>query len=307
MSKPPALGESAKGHRGRLYAAFQLPVHQEGRISRLPTIMNPILLLATSAILAAQTLVAAPPDNRDTAIYQLPDRRITIERAVGITLPDPPDPVVRPVSEPDSAERLAQMAVDWRAQRASHPFIHAGATVYRLPDGKTVTHVTNWSVNSGPAVSFWSSADFSLLAHPGGFTHPSPDGTVYYTMLLLWSLHDIAMWKDFMLKRGNEYESLNIPEFPEGPATWILSKNEKSQGPDAATERAIDHIHVHSDDQTLVINQSGGIDTAHDIHVYLIANDSPFLNLDGAGPAVGAAIIDEKTCWVLSTNAFRES
>ncbi len=30
MSKPSAFGELTKGHRGRLYAAFQLPVHQEG-------------------------------------------------------------------------------------------------------------------------------------------------------------------------------------------------------------------------------------------------------------------------------------
>ena len=31
MSKLPAFGEGAKGHRSRRSAAFELPVHQEGR------------------------------------------------------------------------------------------------------------------------------------------------------------------------------------------------------------------------------------------------------------------------------------
>jgi hypothetical protein len=31
MSKSPAFGEGAKGHRGRLTATLELPVHQEGR------------------------------------------------------------------------------------------------------------------------------------------------------------------------------------------------------------------------------------------------------------------------------------
>jgi hypothetical protein len=30
MSKPPAFGEGAKGHRGRPVPALELPVHQEG-------------------------------------------------------------------------------------------------------------------------------------------------------------------------------------------------------------------------------------------------------------------------------------
>ena len=48
MSKPPAFGEGAKGHRGRRSAAYSLPVHQEGINSDLP--MKP-LLFAFPAIL----------------------------------------------------------------------------------------------------------------------------------------------------------------------------------------------------------------------------------------------------------------
>lgn len=36
MSKLPAFGEGAKGHRGRLRSALELPVHQEGPTSAFP-------------------------------------------------------------------------------------------------------------------------------------------------------------------------------------------------------------------------------------------------------------------------------
>jgi len=195
--------------------------------------------------LTAVSGFAAPPEIRETLTYDLPDRRVIIERAPGIILPDPPEPVVRPAPEPETLERLAELAAEWKAQRISHPTIHAGASVYRMPDGRTYTHVTNWSINNSPPVSFWSSADFSILAHPGGFTHPTPDGDVNYTMLLFWSLHDVARWQAFMAKRDQEYELPKIPEFLQGPATWILDENEKAQQPDAATIQAINHLHEH--------------------------------------------------------------
>lgn len=205
--------------------------------------MKPFHLIATSILVAANSLHAAPPDVRDISIHQLADRRVIIKRAPGIILPDPTEPVVRPVPEPKSAEHLAEIAAEWQAQRISHPTIHAGATVYRLPDGETVTHVSNWSVNNSKPVSFWSSADFSLIAHPGGFTHPAPDGDVSYTMLLFWGLHDINMREELMAKHDHEYEYPVIPDFANGPATWILDDSEKSQNLDAITERAIAHIH----------------------------------------------------------------
>lgn len=200
-------------------------------------------LLATGFPL--QCLMAAPPEIRETTIHELSDRRVIVERAPGIILPEPPEPVVRPAPEPETLERLAEMAAEWRAQRISHPTIHAGGTVYRLSDGKTVTHVSTFSVNNGPMVSFWSSADFSILAHPGGFTQPTPDGDVNYTMLLFWTLHDAATWKEFREEHGLEYQHPELPDFPIGLETWILDRSEKAQQPDDATARAINHLHEY--------------------------------------------------------------
>jgi len=203
---------------------------------------------ATIAVLLFASLVGqAKPGAPNTTIHPQADgSRIIVERIPGvIEIPDPPEPVVRSAPEPETAERLAELTAEWRAQRIFHPTIHAGATVYRLPDGKTLTHVGNFRVNNGPMVSFWSSADFSILAHPGNFSHPSPEGDVHYTMLLFWTLHDVATWKEWREKRGEEYQFPNVPDFPDGPATWIADDGEMAQPPDAATARAINHLHEY--------------------------------------------------------------
>jgi hypothetical protein len=200
-----------------------------------------------SAVLMAQLSLAAPPEIRETLTHELPHRRAIIERAPGMILPDPPEPIVRPAPEPETLERLAKFAAQWRAQQISHPTIHAGASVYRMPDGRTYTHVTNWRVNHSPPVSFWTSADFSILAHSAGFTHSSPDGDVNYTMLLFWSLHDVSRWQAFMKKRDLEYKLPKIPHALKGPATWILDESKKAHKPDAITQQAIVHLHEYHD------------------------------------------------------------
>jgi len=202
-------------------------------------------LIALAALLPWLAATASPPASHGTTIHQLPDRRVIIERAPGIILPAPPAPVVRPAPEPATAEQLAEHDAIWRAYRISHPTIHAGATIYKLPDGRILTYVNNWSVNNGPMVSFWSSADFSLVAHPGGFTRITSEGEVRYTMLLFWSRHDVAKWKEIAARGGREYASRDFPAFPDGPATWVLDEAYSHEKPDAATTLAITRIHQH--------------------------------------------------------------
>jgi hypothetical protein len=198
-----------------------------------------------SILLSWPAAFAAPPIARDTSIHHLSDRRVIIERMPSITLADPPEPVARPEPRSETAERLAELAAEWRGHRISHPSIHGGAKVYLLRDGRIVTHVTQWRVNNGPLVSFWSSADFSLLAHPGTFS--SSDEEIHYRMMLMWTPYDVELWADFRAKRGLARVDPKIPEFPAGPATWLL---ESSGSPDPEpideqTRAAIEDIHDH--------------------------------------------------------------
>lgn len=205
--------------------------------------MKPPNLQLAYAILAVQPVIAAPPPARDTVIHQLPDHRVIIERAPGIILPDPPEPVAKPVPEPVSAERLAELAAQWREYRDTHPFIHAGATIYRLPDGSAISHVNQCSVNNGPSFSFWSRADFSLLAHPGKFV--TPDG-ITYQMLLFPSIYDVRQWEEIHRKRGIAYKIPDLPEIIGNANRWMPdSTDDRNPKPDQEALAAIDAIHTH--------------------------------------------------------------
>jgi hypothetical protein len=190
-------------------------------------------------------LYAAPPGQHDTVIHQLPDRRVIIERAPGIILPEPPAPDEKPVVESEVPERFAEAAAKWREYRATHPFIHAGATVYKMPDGSTMTHVTNFRVNNGPMVSFWSSADFSLLAHRVSFTLAKNEEDVNYTMLFFWSHHDVTRSAEIAARRGRPDPLPNFPVFPEGPATWVMDQGNDAEDADDTTIRVLEDIHRH--------------------------------------------------------------
>lgn len=246
MSKSPTCGEGAKGHRGRLFAAYSLPVRFEGRASpQSSKIMKLFIHINSAFAIPAAMLSAAPPTAHDTIIHELHNRRVIIERTPGIILPDPPAPVEKPIVVPAVPERFAEAAAKWREYRATHPFIHAGATVYKMPDGRSITHVTNFRVNNGPMVSFWSSADFSLLAHRVSFTRAKKEEEVNYTMLLFWSHHDVARWAEIAARRGRPDPLPNFPVFPEGPATWIMDQDDVTEDADVATIRALEDIHMH--------------------------------------------------------------
>jgi hypothetical protein len=202
----------------------------------------PIFISSGSAF-AAAALHAVPPTAHDTVIHQLPDHRVIIERAPGIILPDPPVPVVSPEPEPVSTVRLAELAAQWREYRETHPFIHAGATIYRLPDGSVISHVNQWSVNNGSRFSFWSRADFSLLAHPGNFV--TSDG-ITYQMLLFHTIYDVQQWEAIHSKRGIVFKIPDLPEPSSIPNVWIPDPaDDRNQKLDQETLAAVEAIHAH--------------------------------------------------------------
>ena len=204
----------------------------------------PTILFSTTAawclVSAAPPPEVAPSTITDTAIYQLDKRQVIIEQRSSVQLPDPPKPVERPVLPRQTREELDRSIAAWQDHQKLHPFIHAGATVYRLPNGQTITHVSSWSVNSSEPISFWSSADFSLIAHPGSF---STERGVNYTIMLMWTPYDLAQWKALMEKYRVAYQPPELPEFPDGPATWKLDESESTDEPDPAALAAIEAIH----------------------------------------------------------------
>lgn len=200
-------------------------------------------LLAAVLVVPFLPAAAAPPSLGQITIHQLADRRMIIEGAPAIELPAPPEPLARATPEPQSQARLAELAAKWRADREANPAIFAGATVYHLLDGTTVTHVTHWRVNNDPPVSFWSSIDLSLLAHPGVFA--SPDQRTRYSMMLMWSAHDARRRADFMASRDRLYQQPEVPLLPNDPPTWMLDGTPDQPLINATTHASIEHLHQY--------------------------------------------------------------
>jgi hypothetical protein len=192
-------------------------------------------LVILAFLLAAFHPIHARPVAGDAAIHPQDDgSRIIVERLAGVMdIPAPPEPVAPAPRSPLPEEERISRAEKWRIWREANPVIRAGATVYRLPGGRRVTHVHYWSVNDRPSVSFWSAADFSLLAHPGEFI--TPEG-VRYGMFLMHSSRDPG-------------EERKIPgaqraaPFPQEPSEWRMDPN--SRPADASTLAAIQAIHAH--------------------------------------------------------------
>ncbi len=110
--------------------------------------MKTLLALLPIVPLFSTATIAEPYRHIDKTIHHLPDdRRVIIERVAPIQLPDPPEPVVCSAPAAQSSEQLALLAAAWRADHDANPTIHDGATVYRLPDGTTVTHVNHLRVS----------------------------------------------------------------------------------------------------------------------------------------------------------------
>ena len=106
--------------------------------------------------------VVPPSDILATTTHEQGGRTITIRKIKPIELPPPPDsaPPAANISNPAPGDGAA-------ASGSSHPATHMlslGATVYRFKDSPPRTLVQYRPQPEAEAITFWSSADFTLIA-----------------------------------------------------------------------------------------------------------------------------------------------
>ena len=142
-------------------------------------------------------------------------RTITIRKINPIALPPPPQPVPalsrQAEADPALRDRLAEFA-------ATHPqmaMVRIGATIYRSKDAPPRSLVRYWPGPGTESISFWSSADFSLLSGIPSFV-----GTDGRTRMLIMACGRRDMDAPMGLSTPRAQEA--IPEFPEGKATFSL-------------------------------------------------------------------------------------
>lgn len=177
-----------------------------------------------------------PIDQRDvlhTATHQQGGRTITIREINPIDLPPPPPPAATELSEADSS--FSQQLADYEHPKSG--ILILGATVFRSKDAPPRTLVRCWSDGGREPITFWSSADFALIA--GGFHSflDSSGGT--HSLLMACGDENIDDKTELWASHGLEYDRPDIPEFAAGEVSFQII----GQQPDADELIAIQSLH----------------------------------------------------------------
>jgi hypothetical protein len=159
-------------------------------------------------------------DILQTATHQQGGRTITLHQIKPIALPPPPPPATA-VAEPDP-EFLARFA----KYRETHPrsgTLFLSATVYRRAGSQPRTLVRYWPAGKGEGITFWSSADFALVS--GIHAYIDTAGKTR-SIFMGWGSVDIDRMTDLAATRDRKFVTPEIPTFPDGKASFLISGNQ---------------------------------------------------------------------------------
>ena len=160
----------------------------------------------------------ASRDVLSTKTHQQGGRTITVREIKPINLPQPPAPIQ---TVPTEAER--EFLKQLKAYYAANPrpeLLCLGATVFRSANQAPRTLVRYWLMEEGREITFWSSADFSLIA--GGISSFKDTNGNTHSIFMSWSYMDGERLTKMQASRGLLYQTPEIPAFPEGKATFQI-------------------------------------------------------------------------------------
>ena len=166
-------------------------------------------------------LAIAREDVLQTTTHEQGGRTITIRKIKPIDLPPPPAPAVPQASaELDAA--FSQRLAEYRAAHPRSELLFLGATVFRSKDSPPRTLVRWWPMGKGEEITFWSSADFALIA--GGIQSFADTAGDTHSLFMGWGNVDIDRMTDLLASKGREYDAPDMPRFAEGKATFKIIK-----------------------------------------------------------------------------------
>ena len=196
-----------------------------------PTVTKPEVGITTAEILGSIPDGTPPPpsppkpefvipkrDVLETTNHEQGGRTITIREIKPIDLPPPPVPVEPAAGQLD--EEFSQRLADYREAHPRSGLLFLSATVYRSKDSPPRTLVRYWPEGQREDITFWSSADFALIA--GGIQSFVDSASDTYSILMGWGNVDIDRMTDLQAAKGREYNAPDMPDFPEGKATFEI-------------------------------------------------------------------------------------
>ena len=144
-------------------------------------------------------------------------RTITVRKIKPIALPPPPPP-----PEPLSAEAQAAYRERVATYREAHPrtrMMFLSATVFRSKDFPPRTLVRCWPEGKREMITFWSSADFGLIAGVLSFVDTTG---VTYSKMMGWGYADVESMSEINAARLKAYGAPAPPPFPDGKASFEI-------------------------------------------------------------------------------------
>lgn len=174
-----------------------------------------------------------------TSTHEQGGRTITIRQIKPIALPPPPAPVEVAPAATDAvfSARLAK----YRETHPRNEFLFIGATVFRSKEGPSRTLVRWWPQGGEGTITFWSSADFALIA--GGIHSFADSAGNTYQMMISWGAVDIERMGEVYAAKGWKYHAPELPILPEGKATFQLAGDTKPTAEDNAVIQSLHDIY----------------------------------------------------------------
>jgi hypothetical protein len=164
--------------------------------------------------------VVVPAENvLESTAHEEGGRTITIQRIKPIVLPPPPEPQIDAAAAPIDNAAFKQRLAEYRAAHPRTGMLSIGATVYRFNDSPPRTLIRYWPGSDGDCMTFWSSADFSLISGIHSFV--ATDGKTR-NLFMSWYNMDTTRIAAMLASRGRQYQPPVIPTFPAGPATFTI-------------------------------------------------------------------------------------
>ncbi len=207
----------------------------------------------------------AKRDILSTSTHWQGGRTITVREIKPIALPQPPAPLetAATVADAEFIERLKA----WHKAHPSPKMLFLGATVFRSHYHPPRTLVRYWPMGK-EGITFWSSADFSLIA--GGIGSFADSTGAVHSLFMSWSNMDADRAARLQAAKGRVYRAPEIPAFTEGNATYQIVDGQ----PDAGELAVIQSLHdlYNSEFQRLKTAYDGREQARQQREAYLKAN-----------------------------------
>ncbi|MEO6476719.1 hypothetical protein [Luteolibacter sp.] len=162
--------------------------------------------------------VVPKKDILDTTIQKEGGRTITIREIKPIALPPPPAPVEPSTTGMD--EDFRKQLAEYQEEHPKSDLLFIGATVFRAKDSPPRTLVRFWPGGKSQEITFWSSADFALIA--GGISSFTDNAGDTHSILMGWGNVDIERMTDLYAAKGRVYDAPAMPDFPDEKAAFKI-------------------------------------------------------------------------------------